>query len=135
MNYDEKKAAKFCEALASSTDSIATLCKRQGMPSKATVFRWKDKVPEFATMFKEAQSDRVDTLFDECVEIADKCTPDKASVQKARLQIHIRIETAQRLKPKEYGVRTQLTGDGGGPVKVSVKDYTGRKKAGDDAAD
>lgn len=117
--YTPEQGAKFCAAMASSSDSITTICKRAGMPSKATVFRWKAEIPEFKAMYDAAKSDQVDALFDEIPEIADKSPESSEGVAKAKLRIYARIETAQRLKPKQYGTRTQLTGDGGGPVAVT----------------
>lgn len=119
-NYDADKAAKFCEAMACTTDSISKICKRPGMPSKATVFRWKHVMPEFKTMYEEAKLEQIRLQFDECIDIADECEPDKDSIQKAKLQIYARIEVGQRLKPKELGLRTQLTGDGGGAIAHKV---------------
>lgn len=103
--YDPELAAQFCAAMASTTDSIATICKRKGMPSKATVFRWKAENPIFAQMYDAAKSAQIDTQFDEIVEIADNCKNDKDSIQKAKLRIYARIEAAQRLKPKQYGLK------------------------------
>jgi transposase-like protein len=103
--YTPELGAKFCAAMASTTDSIATICRRAGMPSKATVFRWKSEHPLFAAMYDAAKSAQIDTQFDEIVEIADNCKADKDSVAKAKLRIYARIEAAQRLKPKEYGLK------------------------------
>jgi hypothetical protein len=75
------------------------------MPSKATVFRWKAEHPLFAAMYDAAKSAQIDTQFDEIVEIADNCKVDKDSVAKAKLRIYARIEAAQRLKPKMYGLK------------------------------
>jgi len=103
--YTPELGAAFCAAMASTTDSIATICRRAGMPSKATVFRWKAEHPLFAAMYDAAKSAQIDTQFDEIVEIADNCKVDKDSVAKAKLRIYARIEAAQRLKPKEYGLK------------------------------
>lgn len=129
--YTPELAAKFCAAIADGKKSIVTICKLKGMPSKATVFRWLAEHKEFATMYEIAKAEQVDTQVDEMVEIADNCKSDSDSIRKARLQIQARTERAQLLLPKKYGRQLQLTGEGGGPVKVSVKDYTGRKKEPD----
>jgi hypothetical protein len=44
-----------------------------------------------------------DKLFKECLEIADKATPENVSV--ARLQVDTRKWAAARLAPKKYGDR------------------------------
>jgi hypothetical protein len=131
--YTNEIAAKFCAAVADGK-SIRTVCKQPGMPSRATVFRWLREYPDFVKMYEIATDERADTLVDEIVEIADNCKNDAASIRKARLRIEARVEQAQRMKPRKYGRQLQLTGEGGGPVKVSIKDYTGRRKDSNDQA-
>lgn len=121
MSYDPDTAAMFCAAMASTTDSIATICRRKGMPSKATVFRWKAEIPQFGLMYDAAKSAQIDTQFDEIVEIADNCKTDKDAVAKARLRIYARIEVAQRLKTKQYGLKIAHGGtDDLPPISTSV---------------
>jgi transposase-like protein len=116
MAYDQDQAARFCAAVAEGDKSIRAICKQKGMPSKTTVFRWLAERPEFAKMYEIAKDEAIDTHVDEAVEIADSCRNDADSIRKARLRIHARIETAQLLRPKKYGARVQLTGEGGGPI-------------------
>lgn len=115
--YTPDLAAKFCAALADGK-SIRTVCKADGMPSKATVFRWLREYPEFAKMYEVATDERADTLVDEIVEIADNCKTDADSIRKAKLRIHARVEYAQKMKPRKYGTKLELTGEGGGPLRV-----------------
>lgn len=128
--YTPELAAKFCAAIADG-GTLRSVCKKPGMPSKATVFRWLGAHVEFQKLYEIATNERTDIGIDEIVEIADNCKADADSIRKAKLRIHARVEQAQRMNPRKYGAKMQLTGDGGGPVKVSVKDYTGRKKEAD----
>lgn len=114
--YTAEKAAEFCAALADG-NTIRKVCKKPGMPSKATVFRWLLEYPEFVKMYEIATDERADTMIDEIVEIADNCKTDADSIRKARLRIDARVEQAQKMKPKKYGAKVQLTGDGGGPIQ------------------
>ena len=50
------------------------------------------------TRAREAQADK---LFKECLEIADKATPENVSV--ARLQVDVRKWHAGKFAPKKYG--------------------------------
>jgi len=129
--YTDEKAAEFCAALADGS-SIRKVCKKPGMPSKATVFRWLREYPEFVKMYEIATDERADTMVDEIVEIADNCKPDADSIRKAKLRIYARVEQAQKMKPKKYGVKLQHMGEGGGPIVAIIKDYTGRKPDGTD---
>lgn len=119
-SYTPDLGAKFCAAMASTTDSIATVCKRKGMPSKATVFRWKAEIPEFATMYEAAKLEQMYCGVEECNEIADKASQTHEGIAHAKLRIDTRLKVAQRLKPKELGekVTNELTGPDGGPVQI-----------------
>jgi hypothetical protein len=120
MAYNPKLGAKFCAAMASTTDSIATICKRKGMPSKATVFRWRGEQPEFKEMYEAAKVEQLYSGIEECTEIADKAKKTPEHIAHAKLRIDTRIKVAQRLKPKEFGdkVTNEHTGPGGGPVQI-----------------
>lgn len=127
--YSTDLAAQFCAALADG-GTIRKVCKKEGMPSKATVFRWLRDHPEFARMYEIATDERADTLVDEIVEIADNCKTDADSIRKAKLRIYARVEQAQKMKPKKYGAKVQLTGDGGGPIaSTATLDVTGLSTA------
>jgi hypothetical protein len=117
--YTPELGAKFCAAMASTTDCIATICKRKGMPSKATVFRWKSEIPEFAKMYETAKLEQLYCGVEECNEIADKAKPTPEGIAHAKLRIDTRLKVAQRLKPKELGekITNELTGPDGGPVQ------------------
>lgn len=73
--YTLELADKFCAAIADGK-TIRAVCKLDGMPSKATIFRWLREHPEFAVAYGLATDERADTLIDEIVEIADNCRVD-----------------------------------------------------------
>lgn len=123
--YSPKLAAKFCAAVAEGDRSITEICKLAGMPSKATVFRWKAEHEEFRQMYEAAKDMQLEFHVDECTRIADKCKADRDAVAKARLQIHARLERAQLLRPKTYSKRVtqEHTGEGGGPLVVEIVQF------------
>lgn len=116
--YTPELAAKFCAAIADG-GSLRAVCKKAGMPSKATVFRWLRDHADFVKLYEQATDDRADGHIDEVIEIADQCAVDKDAVAKAKLRIYARIEAVQRMKPKKYGSKVQLTGDGGGAIEFT----------------
>lgn len=121
--YTPERAAKFCAAIADG-GSLRAVCAKTGMPSKATVFRWLRDNADFAKLYEQATDDRADTYIDEVVDIADKCKADKDAVAKAKLQIYARIEAAQRMKPKKYGNKMQLSGEGkDGSIVVEIVQF------------
>lgn len=115
--YTPEAAAKFCALIADGA-SVCTACKKPGMPSKATVFKWLGEHTEFVKMYEVATDERADTHVEEIVDIADNCKTDKASIQKARLRIYARESAAARMKPRKYGAKVQLTGEGGGAIET-----------------
>lgn len=117
--YTPELAAKFCAKIADG-GSLRSVCKKACMPSKATVFRWLGEHKDFVKMYEKATDERADGQIDEIVDIADNCKADADSIRKAKLQIHARVEQAQRMKPRKYGRQLQLTGEGGGPVPVQA---------------
>jgi len=119
ITYTPEIAAKFCAAIADG-GSLRSVCKKAGMPSKATVFRWLRAHEDFAKLYEIATDERADGQIDEIVDIADNCKADKEEIQKAKLRIHARVEQAQRMKPRKYGRQLQLTGEGGGPVPIKA---------------
>jgi hypothetical protein len=123
ISYTTELADKFCAAIADG-GSLRSVCKKPGMPSKASVFRWLRDYPEFAKAYELATDDRADAQVEEIVDIADNCPVDKESIQKAKLRIYARIEAAQKMKPRKYGRQLQLTGEGGGPVDHRVSKMT-----------
>jgi transposase-like protein len=118
ITYTPELAAKFCAAIAEG-GSLRAVCKKAGMPSKATVFRWLRDHADFVKLYEQATDDRADAHVDEIIEIADSCKVDKEEIQKAKLRIYARIEAVQRMKPKKYGSKMQLTGDGGGAIEFT----------------
>lgn len=117
--YTPELAAKFCAAIADG-GTIRSVCKKAGMPSKATVFRWLAEHADFQKLYETATDERTDVMIDEIVDIADNCKADADSIRKAKLRIHARVEQAQRMKPRKYGAKVQLTGDGGGPIQAQA---------------
>jgi hypothetical protein len=120
--YTPELGAAFCAAMASTTDSIATICQRDGMPSKATIFRWKAEFPEFAAMYEAAKLEQLYCGIEECTEIADTAEPTSEGIQKAKLRIDTRMKVAQRLKPKELGEKVDVNhgGQDGNPMASQV---------------
>lgn len=121
--YTPELGAKFCAAMASTTNSIATICKRKGMPSKATVFRWKAEHPDFSKMYEAAKLEQLYSGIEECTEIADKAKKTHEEIAHAKLRIETRMKVAQRLKPKELGEKVDVNhgGQGDNPIATVTR--------------
>ncbi|EMI4427806.1 ubiquitin carboxyl-hydrolase [Providencia rettgeri] len=114
-------AHDICAKLAEG-ESLRSVCNRQGMPSKATVFRWLSENAEFRDQYAKATEQRADALFEEMLEIADDVLPDSAEVAKAKLRIDTRKWSLARMSPKKYGdkVTQEITGADGGAIQIET---------------
>lgn len=124
--YKPELAAKLCAALAageSGKDSLRSVCKRPGMPSRATVYRWLDESEEFQKMYAKATTQRADGYIDEIVEIADSAPGTKSGIAKAKLRIYAREKYAAKIAPRKYGDKIDVNhgGQAGNPVETVTR--------------
>ncbi|HEK3222745.1 ubiquitin carboxyl-hydrolase [Proteus sp. G2639] len=120
-DYMPETAHDICSKLAEG-ESLRSVCRRPGMPSKATVFRWLSENAEFRDQYAKATEQRADALFEEILEIADDVLPDSAEVAKAKLRIDTRKWSLARMSPKKYGdkVTQEITGADGGAIQIET---------------
>lgn len=120
-DYMPETAHDICAKLAEG-ESLRSVCNSQGMPSKATVFRWLSENAEFRDQYAKATEQRADALFEEMLEIADDVLPDSAEVAKAKLRIDTRKWSLARMSPKKYGdkVTQEITGADGGAIQIET---------------
>lgn len=119
-----------CEAIADGR-SVKSICKGEGFPNEATIYRWLDTDEDFRKRYARAKEVQADALFEECLEIADQY--EKAlehaeggidHIQRAKLRIDTRKWMAGKLRPKKYGEKIGLSGDGeGGAIVLQVVKY------------
>ena len=93
-------------------ESLRSVCKLDGMPDKASVMRWLDADPEFATKYMRAREAQADVLFEGMAEIeADVLTGD-LKPDAARVVLDSQRWRAEKLKPKAYGAKLDLNHSG-----------------------
>lgn len=111
--YAPDVAAAILERIANG-ESLAAVCRSEGMPRQSAVYEWLIRHPEFAEAYARAREDQADTLADEIIDIAD--TSAQGDEQRAKLRVDARKWIAAKLKPKKYGEKIQTEHSGG--VKV-----------------
>lgn len=131
--YSEELAVDICVLIAEGKP-LTKICKMNGMPSLATVYRWLSTDKKFQDMYARARDDQADTMADEITEIADQ-TPEmepvldkegnviemrmhSAYVQWQRNRVDARKWVAAKLKPRKYGDRQVVAGDPEAPLEV-----------------
>lgn len=107
----------ICERIAAG-ESLRSICKDGGMPSKAAVFADLAADASFADQYTRAREAQADSLADEIVEIADDSSDDPNS---RRIRIDARKWVAGKMRPKKYGdkISAEVTGADGGPVEFA----------------
>jgi hypothetical protein len=132
-DYTHDVSIDICARIAEGMP-LTKICKLDGMPHVATVYRWlaDERYKDFRDRYMYAREDQADTLADEIVEIADDTDNDYTetvdgilkynaeNVNRSRLRVDARKWVAAKLKPKKYGdkVQNELTGADGGAIKT-----------------
>ncbi len=122
-DYSIETANRFCELIASTSQSIRTICKNEEMPCVSTIFNWLKDYPLFLEQYTRAQEMRADLLIEETLEIADDATNDFMTITKgdqtyeqenkevtsrSKLRVDTRKWIASKFKPKKYGDKVQV---------------------------
>lgn len=125
--YTPEIADKICSEIATSSKSLKTICKEEGMPDAATVMRWLRVNEDFRDQYARAKEEQADFLAEEILDIADDATNDFMTITKgdisyevenkewtsrSKLRVESRKWIASKLKPKKYGEKLDMTSDG-----------------------
>lgn len=97
--------------------------------------RWVEESDDLKEKYARARDSLVEKVADDMLEIADcpvgstdSGATDSGAVNKQRLQVDTRKWLLSKIAPRKYGdaVKHEITGEGGGPLKVSVE-FVGNK--------
>jgi hypothetical protein len=134
--YTTQMADIICIRLAEG-ESLKEIVKTEGMPNRATVYRWLLEQPAFCDKYARAREEQADTLADEIIAISDEnprtneirdsegnvldIKIDSGYVAYQKQRIDARKWTAMKLKPKKYGDKLALGGDAENPLRIEVQ--------------
>ena len=115
--YRKAVADKICDDLAAGK-SLRKICMAKTMPSFQTVLKWARDNAEFRAAYAFAREAQVEYMLCEILDIAD------SKGKNLCLRIDTRKWLIPRLAPKKYGdkIAAELSGPGGGPVKIDITD-------------
>jgi hypothetical protein len=142
--FDQTVADRICERLAEG-ESLRTICKDDGFPRTATVFRWlaDDRLSAFREQYARAREAQAHNLADEIIEISNTplegvevTTDDKGATSEKRgdmlghrkLQVDSRKWYLSKVLPKVYGDKLELSGNPDAPLQVTVQRLTEKAK-------
>lgn len=126
-SFSETIAETICVELSEGR-SLRSICTDEGMPDKATVFRWLATNEAFRDQYARAREAQADAMADETLDIADDGSNDwmerrnadgaligwqlnGEAVSRSKLRVDARKWFAAKLAPKKYGERQQLDVD------------------------
>lgn len=123
--YSEDVADTIC-ALISEGKSLRSICEREDMPCRLTVFRWLREHQGFCDQYAHARDAAADWHAEAIIEIADTAV-DKEDAPAKKLRVDARMWVAAKLKPRVYGTNTrqELTGANGGPIEMKGAGVSG----------
>lgn len=93
--------------------SLRSVCQDEDMPSRESVRRWLKEHEDFRTLYASAHQERVDSMFEDMLAIADDRTIDW---QERKVMIATRQWAMAKVAPKKYGDRLEVAGDPERPV-------------------
>lgn len=130
--FTQELADDVCKSLAQG-NSLRKTCRKKGMPSRYTVMNWlvDPNKKEFFNQYAQAREIGSDVIFDELIELADKCK-DPTLAQLLKIRIDTRKWCLARQQPRKYGdkIQQEITGKDGGPIETNVIVYLPDNKRG-----
>lgn len=131
--YDEAIATRICEEISAGR-SLRSICTDDGVPDKATVFRWLAANEEFRDQYARAREAQADAMLEDILEIADDgindTFEDEAGIVKtnhdviarSRLRVDTRKWAMSKLAPKKYGdkITQEHTGPNGAALMPTL---------------
>lgn len=121
--YTEELASEICERI-SCDESLASICREEGKPHMATVFRWLEKHESFRDKYARARVWQAETQADQGREIRQAVADGKLDPAQARVILDAIKWEAGKRDPKKYGDKVALVGGdpaaGDKPVQVNV---------------
>ncbi|ATI84294.1 DNA packaging protein [Salmonella enterica subsp. enterica] len=122
-DYTEELAEIICLRLAEG-ESLRSVCRDDGMPSKQAVLRWLARNESFRAQYVRAKEEGAEAIAEELFDIADDGTNDWMEkldkdgeaigyqlngehVQRSKLRIDTRKWYLSKIMPKKYGDHIQ----------------------------
>lgn len=117
--YSAEIARKICDQMIDGRD-LLDICQDEDMPSRATVYAWLDKYPDFQTQYARAREALADFELSKLKKLADACTEE--NVNSTRVKLNHFQWRVMKIAPRVYGdrTRTEVTGADGGPIETKA---------------
>lgn len=134
--YDPEKAKRICDWLESGKTLVALHRADDTIPSRGSIYTWRDTIPEFGEAFALARERGYDRWAEDCMDIAEDGQDDITTrtgrdgreyevtnhevVARSKLRVETRMKLLAMLSPRfrpQQGI--QLSNPDGGPVEFT----------------
>ena len=115
--YTDEIADSIAERLVTRT--LRRICAEDSdVPDRVTIQRWIAQNEGFATKCARARQEHARYLLEIASDAVEDC--DEENYNAAKVKFGSFGWLAERLLSKEYGNKVAVTGDGGGPIGITV---------------
>lgn len=115
-------------------ETLISLSKKPGFPSRTILYKWRDEHEEFRNMLDSATLDRADNHIEEIIDLAKKApTLDPKEVAGMKLAVETRKWLAEKDNPEKYGSKTKVIGGDSAPLVINVVTGIDREAKIDDS--
>jgi hypothetical protein len=117
--YAAETATRICIEISAGR-SLRSICADEGMPDKATVFRWLAEHGDFRDQYARAREAQADAMLEEIIEISDDGSNDTYTdengatrteqdvIARSRLRVDARKWAMSKMAPKKYGDKLDI---------------------------
>lgn len=129
--YTQDLAIEFCDLVAEGL-TVTSICERDGMPVRSTIFKWLAENKSFSDQYARAKEMQAERMADDLLNIADDGTNDYITrqssdgsiqevlnsehIQRSRLRVDTRKWLMSKMLPKKYGDKVEV--EHAGHIKV-----------------
>lgn len=121
-DYTPETAALICAYMVEG-ETLQTISRHEGMPSKSAMLRWLAKYEDFRDHYARASAVRSGVFMEETIDITDNASNDwmeindgenrgwranGENIQRSKLRVETRKWMAIKLLPKMYGDKTVI---------------------------
>lgn len=117
-DFDPDIAEEICQLVADGKN-LNQICKREDLPSRSHVYKWRTHVPEFEDNYIKAREMRADSRLDQMDDLIERMINGDVDSNTARVAIDAWKWQAGKERPKYYG--NQVGNDGPTKIEISWK--------------
>ena len=135
MGRPPMKTTELVEAICARLETgepLVWICRDDGMPNTATVWRWEESDPDVKQAIARAREIGGDAIAADALAIADDASRDTKPgergdvmdgewVARSRLRVETRLKLLAKWHPKRYGDAMTHKGDPNNPLAVTVQ--------------